>query len=229
MIRLIRVIASLTVFTVLGIQATGAAQANTDPINFFSAFTVVSGIATGVTLACLALRPDLARSPRFTVVRGGVSVSMCGVGLLFTALLSTAPDEAVKHLVGSVAMVADWALDPPPRIRFRWTTAWLALPFVYLVYTLTRGHFTGWYPYHFLAPTPDRGYWGVLALAVGIGAVLAVVAFLLNQRAVAPVGVDARRLYVIASREDDHPTSSAHVSVDDIGDPLPEESLVRSG
>lgn len=225
MIRLIRVIASSTVFAVLALQATGAARSNTDPIEFFSAFTVVSGIATGVTLACLALRPQLAHSPRFTVVRGGVTVSMCGVGLLFTALLSTAPEEAAKHLIGSVAMVGDWALDPPPRVRSRWTTTWLALPFLYLVYTLIRGHLIGWYPYHFIAPTPDRGYWGVLTFAVGIGAVLAVVAFLLNQRAVAPSDSDEGPGPTMRSQNDVDVTAITNAA-DIVRDPLSEESLV---
>jgi hypothetical protein len=170
---------------VLILQAKIATQTGFDPVNFVSYFSILSSIGAAGILACLAVKPSLVTSPRFTVARGAVTLSMCGVGLLFMALLARSPGEALRHLVGPLLILADWALDPPPRMRYRSTAAWLGFPALYFVYTLVRGHFVGWYPYGFMAPTPDSGYWGVLGFAIMVGSVLTVVALLLARRAAA--------------------------------------------
>ncbi len=116
------------------------------------------------------------------MVRGAATLCMALVGVVFSLLLAGLDSillpwvNAVVHYAMPVVVVADWLIDPPNRrITLQAALRWLAIPFVYVAYTLVRGATVHWYPYPFLN-VDQIGYRGVLGyclvmlVGVAIGA-----------------------------------------------------------
>ena len=151
-------------------------------VRFFSYFTVLSNALAVVALVMLAGRPGRDHQPGFASYRGAVTVYMAVTGLVYAVVLApNLADVAVPepwidwaiHVVGPVAMAADWFLHPPTASLSRVTLLlWLAFPTAYLAYSLTRGPLVDWYPYPFLDPSETGGYRGV---AMWAGVVLVVI------------------------------------------------------
>ncbi|MDO9380597.1 MAG: Pr6Pr family membrane protein [Nocardioidaceae bacterium] len=169
--------------------------------NFWGYFTNLSNLLTVVVLAAGALVAP--RSARMDAVRGAVAFCMAVTGLVFAVLLRDvgvgvlAPwVNTVVHQVMPVVMVADFLVSRRARpIEVRAALTWLALPLVYLVYTLVRGPLADdFYPYPFV-DVATRGYGPVLATSLVLllgGALLAVGLAALGNRldaARSPVGV----------------------------------------
>lgn len=164
----------LAVAAQLGVHITN----KLDVVNFFSFFTNLSNIFAYVVLLVgavyLALRRD--PTPLEDNIRGTATVCMAIVGIVFSLLLrnedlgSLLPwVNAVVHFIMPVVVVADWILVPPKsRITPRQVVFWLIFPLLYLVYTLTRGAITHWYPYPFLNPDKVGGAGGVAGYCIAI-------------------------------------------------------------
>jgi hypothetical protein len=78
-----------------------------------------------------------------------------------------------------IVMVLDWALYPPKfRFSFRHSLLWLIFPVAYLLYSLVRGEFTGWYPYPFINPI-QNGWASVIVMCIIISLGTVAIAWLL--------------------------------------------------
>lgn len=140
-------------------------------IQFFSFFTIESGLLVAVFTTALALAP----TRRETVLIGQPAVagaiclyaSVTGVTYYFLLRHLYDPHGAelvatnLLHYVVPPAFVAFWLVFVPKGTLDVWSAAkWLIFPAVYAAYTLIRGAFAGWYPYPFVDVTV-LGYVGV--------------------------------------------------------------------
>jgi hypothetical protein len=158
------------------------------PANFFSFFTVESNILAVLIFILSALALARGKQGRFiAMLRGGSTLNMIVVGIVFSLLLSgleveltAVPwDNTVLHYIMPVAVALDWLIDiPEVRIFFKQALIWVAFPIAYAVYSLIRGHFVGWYPYPFLNPNTN-GYVSVIMMCVLLGLAGTVLAWVL--------------------------------------------------
>jgi hypothetical protein len=82
-------------------------------------------------------------------------------------------DNTVLHYLMPIVIMADWLLESPRAgIAFRSARFWLAIPLLYLAYSLIRGPIADWYPYPFMDPS-THGYLAVVITSVVIAVVLA--------------------------------------------------------
>lgn len=124
---------------------------------FFSFFTILSNIlvATCFTMMATGRNNFFTRSQTLTATAVYITI----VGLTYNIILrgiwqpqglQKFVDEGL-HVVVPVVFIVYWFLFVPKE-RISWNKAfiWLAFPAVYLLYSLVRGHFTGFYPYPFI-------------------------------------------------------------------------------
>jgi hypothetical protein len=182
MLRIARIVLGALVLAAVATQfVSGLARPVFNPVNFFSYFTIVSNtFGALVVLYAAFAKPSRA----LELVRGAAVTALVIVGVVFSLLLAGADDNpipwvnAVVHYLMPVAIVVDWALDPPAtRLSPRDGLLWLVLPLVYAAYTLIRGAIVHWYPYPFLN-VDKLGYPVVLAYCAGIAVFAFAVAWL---------------------------------------------------
>ena len=153
--------------------------------DFFSYFTVESNTLTVISLVVGAFSLATGRaSRRLDFFRGAVTLCMTTTILIFIVLLSGYPaseltavpwDNTVLHYIMPIVIILDWLLAGRIRpIALGRAMMWLALPLLYLVYSLIRGPIAHWYPYPFMDPS-HHGYVGVAITSVVIAVVLAVI------------------------------------------------------
>jgi hypothetical protein len=143
-------------------------------VNYFSYFTNLSNLLGAIVLLRVGL--GARRTLAVELVRGAATLYLIVTFLVYAVLLSDIPlgillpwVNTVLHQIVPIAVLLDWVFSPPEhRLELRRSLIWLALPIVYLVYTLIRGVKIGWYPYPFLDPSKVRGYGGVTAYCVAI-------------------------------------------------------------
>jgi hypothetical protein len=176
--KLVRSVAALVIVTVLAIQLNTATGRGINVVNYLSYFTNFSNACAAAVLVCLAVRPSLGVSDRFTIFRGAVTLCMCLTALFYGIFISPGFDGVVRHGLGPIILLADWILHPPPRQTFKPIIQWPILPISYFAYTLVRGSVVGWYPYKFLDPG-NAGWPGVISFALAIMLLLLVISFLL--------------------------------------------------
>jgi hypothetical protein len=180
LIRGYRVVFALLAFGAVVTEiATLVERGRFAPVNFFSYFTVLSNVFAAAVLGWSACQTK--PSPRLDWLRGAATLYMATTGLVFAVLLSgikgaaftAVPwDNLVLHYMMPIVLVVDWLLYPPRRrIAFRRALGWLVFPFVYVAYSLVRGHATGWYPYPFLNPD-KHGYAGVAVTSLLVAVVV---------------------------------------------------------
>lgn len=148
-----------------------------NPVNFFSFFTVQTNILVSATLLLSAILLALGKGSKLDTFRSAVTVYILVVGIGFAALLANIEgialtavpwDNTVLHYIIPVAMLGDLLLDrPTKKLAFRRSLKWLLYPLIYVIYSLTRGAMTGWYPYPFLDPA-TKGYEGIAVVVVGL-------------------------------------------------------------
>lgn len=148
-------------------------------IRFFSYFTILSNILVLYTSATLTMIPS--RTGRvWNVLRLNAMAGIVVTGIVHWFFLrpilelSGAPYVADKlvHVAVPLLAVIGWVIFGP-RLRISWATLLPSLiyPVVWVIYTLTRGAVSGWYPYPFV-DVGLHGY-GVVALnCLGIAALL---------------------------------------------------------
>lgn len=160
--------------------ATLSERGSFNPANFFSFFTIESNLVAVVILILSALALSCGKQgKRMAILRGANTLNMIVVGIVFTLLLSgldvqltAVPwDNTVLHYIIPVVVALDWFIDTPRvYIAFKQALVWMVFPIAYLLYSLIRGYFVGWYPYPFLNPTKN-GYLKValtcLVIALG--------------------------------------------------------------
>ena len=165
----------LTLSAIVAQFLTSLPYAEFSAVNFCSYFTNIGNFLAAVVFLWVGI--SRYRTARMESARGAVTVYLCVVFLVYATLLSDIPlgilrpwINTVLHRVMPVAVLLDW-LYWPPTMRLRQTWIWLALPLLYLAYTLVRGAIVGWYPYPFLDPEKVGGYSRVASYCVAITAV----------------------------------------------------------
>ena len=201
---IVRLLACLLIAAAIVAQATrtigGALSRNGDvattAVNFFSFFTVLSNLGSVVVLAIVGvwgLRHRLAPGPLPEgpgIALACVTTYMLVTGVVYNTLLrgielpqgTTVPwSNEVLHVVGPVFLLLDLLLgSPQARLLWRHVLGILAIPVLWVAYTLIRGPLvtnptTGaawWYPYPFLDPHVVGGYAGVIPYVLGIAVAL---------------------------------------------------------
>ena len=162
-------------------------------VNFLSFFTILTNIlaASAMVLPMAAPNSWLGRFFERASVRTAIAGYIIIVGSVYFLLLRNLGHaegwplyfEYVLHYVTPPLFVLDWLLFVPKgEVAWRNGLACLGFPALYVVWTLTHGALTGWYPYPFV-DVPDLGYERALANIAGL-----VVAFLLLDLVL--VGID---------------------------------------
>lgn len=160
-------------------------------INFFSFFTILSNVFVTVVFVMSAFYLAVGRKPSMTddVLRGASVLYMAITGVVYALLLSgidvdlSLPWVNLQlHYIMPIVVVADWLYQPQKnKLAVKDIAVWLVFPALYLLYTLVRGPFVGWYPYPFLDPNQAGGYGGVALYSVGIVVALFIVGFMLMK------------------------------------------------
>ncbi len=128
-------------------------------IRFFSFFTILTNILVALYLTIVSLRKEAQGFWFRPATATAVAVYILVVGIVYNVVLRQlwAPvgmqrvvDELL-HLVVPLLYFLYWVFYIVPTM-LPWKTAlsWLWYPFVYLVFVLTRGSFSNYYPYPFL-------------------------------------------------------------------------------
>lgn len=185
-------------------------------INFFSYFTIISNIlvASAMTLPWLAPRSQPGRWFLRPSVRTVLAGYIIVVGVVYHVMLRNLfhPEgwrllcETILHYVTPTLFVLDWLLFVPKRdLSWKGSFGGLALPVLYVGWTLLHGAYSGYYPYPFVNVS-RLGYEQVL---INIGGLI--VAFVALMLALIGIGrlVSSASLAVMrfsASRRP-HPTT----------------------
>jgi len=162
-------------------------------VNFFSFFTILSNLlaASALVLPLAAPNSALGRFLARPSVRTAIAGYIIIVGVVYYLLLRdlshaqgwTLFFEQSLHYVTPPLYVLDWLFFVPKgAVGWKVGVASLGFPAVYVVWTLTHGALTGWYPYPFL-DVPELGYPRTFANIAGL-----VAAFLLLELVLA--GID---------------------------------------
>lgn len=149
--------------------------------NLFSYFTVQSNLIAAAVfiLAAIAIMRSKPFGDWFRYLRGGAVLYMLITGIVYALLLQNNPDanptlgfdwkNFVLHQFGPIFIITWWLLWPSAKaISAHEAWWWLIFPVVWIIYTLVRASFTGWYPYPFLNPDKVGGWGGVTLYIVGI-------------------------------------------------------------
>ena len=156
---------------VAAIQAGGVAT-----VNYFSYFTNDSNIIAGVVLVIAAVRWQ-SDDVKIAWLRGAAVLYMTTTALVDQIILGGGLSGLVVHIIAPIGVLIDWLVFPPTsRVTARLSLAWLGFPAVWIVYTLTRGGLTNWYPYAFVDPKRAGGTIGVMGYMLGISVLILLLA-----------------------------------------------------
>ena len=125
-------------------------------IRFFSFFTILTNILVAVYFTIKALgRDHLDKAGLLTAITVYITI----VGLVYQVLLrhiwqptglQMVVDELL-HSVNPLLVISYWYLfEKKFFVHYKEVFKWMIYPVVYLVYILTRGSFSGFYPYPFI-------------------------------------------------------------------------------
>lgn len=139
-------------------------------IHFYSYFTYQSSLYAAIIFLVGAITLLHSRESKMLAYWRGAAVMYTTItGVVYILLLRSTDTSSIVwandllHYIFPVVMLADWFIDIPKfKIVFNKALLWTVYPVVYLVFTLIRGHQTGWYPYPFL--NPDNGGYKSVAL-----------------------------------------------------------------
>lgn len=130
-------------------------------VRFFSFFTIQSNILVAICFTFLWLKPKSKGGFFFLNHKNATAITLyiTIVGIIYNMILrflwspaglQRVADE-VLHLVIPILVLVYWFLFVDKKLLvFKNILPWLIFPFLYLVYTLIRGHFFQFYPYPFL-------------------------------------------------------------------------------
>ncbi len=142
-------------------------------VQLLSYFTIQTNFLLALLLTLLVIKPQSKWGRFFAApyVIGAMAAYITIVGLVYHFMLREQfhpiglfkVTSDIFHIVSPIAFVVFWLLLVK-KITIKWinTLLWLVYPFIYTIYILTRGAFTGLYPYNFLDVT-ELGYGRVMS------------------------------------------------------------------
>lgn len=148
--------AGITILGSIALQIiTFALNNNLELLNFLSLFTIQSNIVAGIVFILINYKNHQV----IDYLRGLATHSLLITSIGYIFLLGSKQDYllplvniVVHYLTPSFALLY-WIIQPPtmtPTIKS--ASTWLLFPFLFFVYSMTRGFFTNWYPYDFIDP-----------------------------------------------------------------------------
>jgi hypothetical protein len=129
--------------------------------NFISYFTILSNIlvAGSLTFSLFLSKTSPGKYFSSVKVQSAIALYIFIVGLVYNLILRGiwSPTgwqlvvDNLLHVAVPILYVVYWLIYVPKGI-LNWADGliWAYFPLVYLIYSLIRGHFVGWYPYPFL-------------------------------------------------------------------------------
>jgi hypothetical protein len=138
--------------------------------NVFAYFTIQSNLLLGGTTLMLALQPDRPQSTLFRTLRLNGVLCIAVTGIVYHVALASLDDltgwaavtNFLLHTASPVVGVLGWLLFGPRGQTDQRIVAWsIVFPLLWLVFTLVRGEFVGFYPYPFV-DVAEHGYPRVL-------------------------------------------------------------------
>ena len=162
-------------------------------VRFFSFFTILTNMLVAVFFTWQAVGDRKFKAGTLTAIATYIAV----VGLVYQVVLRqlwepTGLQQLVDELLHSVIpllVIGYWFwYEHRQDISYKQITNWLIFPFVYLVYMLIRGHFSGFYPYPFINVS-ELGFFKVMLHAFGLLVLFAFVsvAFVAIGRRLKPI------------------------------------------
>ena len=129
--------------------------------NFISYFTILSNllVASSLTLKVLLPQSKIGKYFALVTVQTAIALNIFIVGLVYNTVLRGIWDpkgwqlvaDNLLHVVVPFFYVLYWIVfTEKGTLKWKDGIAWTYFPFAYLIYSLVRGHFVGWYPYPFL-------------------------------------------------------------------------------
>lgn len=129
--------------------------------NFISYFTILSNllVATSLTATISLSNTSIGKYFSSISVKTGITLYIFIVSLVYNTVLRgiwepkgfQAVADNLLHVVVPVLYVLYWIFFiPKGDLKWRNGIQWTYFPLTYLIYSLIRGHFVGWYPYPFL-------------------------------------------------------------------------------
>ena len=157
-------------------------------VSYFSFFTILSNVLVAKSLGWSLLFPStkIGMFCARPTVRSAVAVYIFIVGVIYNIVLKSIWNpqgwqlvaDRILHDVVPVTYVICWYFMVPAK-SLQWNSFlwWLIFPLCYLIYSLVRGMFTGWFPYPFLDVTKE-GWNKVLLNSFAIAVSFCVVSIL---------------------------------------------------
>lgn len=169
-------LAGITILGSIALQViTFALNNNLELLNFLSLFTIQSNIVAGIVFILINNK-----NHQIDYLRGLTTHSLLITSFGYIFLLGNKQDYllpivniVVHYLAPSFALLS-WIIQPPtttPTIKS--ATTWLLFPFLFFVYSMTRGFFTYWYPYDFIDPNKMSSYEiAITLISVSVGSLI---------------------------------------------------------
>ncbi len=128
--------------------------------NYLGFFTILTNLLVAITLTRVARGGGFGSAPTHHSTITGVVLAIAIVGVVYhTLLLGRVPvmgplwwtaDRMLHYLVPAATVLWWLVFVPTHTLTYRDPPTWLLFPVGYLVYSLVRGAFDGWYPYFFI-------------------------------------------------------------------------------
>ncbi|MBB2146963.1 hypothetical protein GM921_15780 [Pedobacter sp. LMG 31464] len=130
-------------------------------LNFLSYFTILSNVLVAVCLTFSSLLPTTTFGNYFSSikVRSAIALYIFIVGLVYNFVLRGIWEpkgwqlvvDNLLHVIVPMLYVLYWLIFIPKGVlKWKDGIVWAYFPLAYLIYSLIRGYFIGWYPYPFL-------------------------------------------------------------------------------
>jgi hypothetical protein len=150
-------------------------------VNYFSFFTILSNILVAVMMTALAMNP-IRESAAFGPLRLDSLLMITITGLVYLIVLAplwnpqgwqAVADYGLHYVVPLLVLVGYGVFGPRPRLSFGNILPALAIPAVWIGYTLIRGAIVNWYPYPFI--DVDKHGYGMVTINILVILVIALV------------------------------------------------------
>jgi hypothetical protein len=139
-------------------------------LNMFAYFTIQSNLLLGGTVLLLVLQPDRPRGAVFNTLRLNGVLCIAVTGIVYNLVLAGLYDlkglavvtDFLLHTLSPILGVLGWLLFGPRRAIDWRIAAWsIVYPLLWVIFTLVRGAYVGFYPYPFM-DVGQHGYPRVL-------------------------------------------------------------------
>lgn len=149
--------------------------------NFFSYFTILSNLLIAISLTSEIFFPTakIAKFLSSPTTKSAIALYILIVGLVYNLVLRGIWEpkgwqlvaDNLLHVVIPLIYFIYWILfNQKNTLNWKNSIAWSYFPLAYLIYSLIRGHFVGWYPYPFL----DVAKFGLSQVLINAGFVIIV-------------------------------------------------------